>query len=135
MHFTDFNDGKELELKALSSKHSIALAKKLQVFSRLFPSKDNALEVSSHQAAEFLTDVSRYILLNVYKIDVTEFDDNVSMAEVCSFLRQQIEKNGTSDFLTQPISALITGLEKFSASLAQAVDVAVADATAAAKTT
>lgn len=130
MKFADFNDGKELELKPLSSKNSIAVAKKLQDFSRLFPSKDNAVDVAGHQAAEFLTDVSRYILSNVYKINTDEFDDKVSMSEVCSFLRQQIEKNGQSDFLTQPISALISGLEKFSASLAQAVDIAVADTTA-----
>ncbi len=137
MKFVDFNDGKDIELKPLSSKSSIVVAKRLQEFSKLFPrtGSGNEIDVAGHQAAEFLTDVARYILVNVYKIDATDFDDKVSMSEICSFLRQQIEKNGTSDFLTQPISALISGLEKFSASLAQAVDIAVTEATEAAKTT
>lgn len=128
MKFENFNTGIDIDLKPLSSRQSIIVSKKLQEFAKNFPAKDGDINVAGSQAAEFLTDVAKHLIGNVYKLEVDGFEDAVSMTEICAFLRQQINKNGPSDFLTQPISSMITGLEKFSIALADAVDIAVKEA-------
>lgn len=114
----------EVNIKQLSTRQSRYINGNIQTFAKgMKKNEEGKLEAQDNDVARFLSEQVHYLLRNVYsKSDIVpdnidEFEDKITLNEVLTFLQEQIEKSGPSDFLIQPLNALLTGMMKVTASI------------------
>ena len=116
----------EVTLKPLPTKHSKHLNSEFKKFTSSLPKEGTEVSVADASAADFLMEQAAYLLRTVYKEHVTEFENEVTLQDVLDFLKEQIEVSGKSDFLIQPLGALIQALERAIDGLTDQLDKAMA---------
>lgn len=114
----------EITAVPLSTRQSRHINTNIQNFAKTMrKTEEGKLEAQDNDVARFLVEQTQYLLRNVYNKNeivpenIEEFEDKVTLEEVCTFLQEQIEKSGTSDFLIQPLNALLSGMMKVTASV------------------
>lgn len=104
-----------VECVPLSTKQSRYLNSNLQKFTSTLQSTSGVAQTTDGDAAKFLTDQVEYLLTTVYHVQCWEdFEDKITISEVCTFVKEQIKANGPLDFLVQPLLALVMSMENLS---------------------
>ena len=119
----------DVPVKQLSTRQSRNLNANIQAFAKNMKRTDEGkLEAQDNDVARFLTEQVHYLLRNVYGANgvvpenIDDFEDKITLEEVCSFLKEQVDKCGVSDFLIQPLNALLQGMMKVTAAIPGIVD-------------
>jgi len=108
----------EIECKKLSVKQSRLINEKLRKFAQQYSGET---QLTDDVAAEFLTVLTFDILYDIYNklakspsqtIEYDLFENSVSLEEVMMFLREQVNTNGSQDFLLQPLNAILQSMER-----------------------
>src|SRR3990172_8241672 len=110
MKFSNLDiDVLDVPIKQLSTRQSRNINANIQAFAKNMKRTDEGkLEAQDNDVARFLTEQVHYLLRNVYGAsgvvpeNIDDFEDKITLEEVCSFLKDQVDKCGTSDFLIQP---------------------------------
>lgn len=104
------------ELQPLSTKQSRIISTASNNFSSNVKKEDGDAAV-----AKFLTDQVYFLLTNVYKQQLPfelpsaeDFEDYITLDEVCSFLNEQVKACGPNDFLMRTINVYLQGVEQIS---------------------
>lgn len=121
MRFENLNI--EIDVKPLSAAFSRSVASKVKCFAEPHV-RGGSVEVADDQAAEFLTSLSHYLIKDFYGTDIglDGFENGVTLDEVLSFLKGQVEANGPRDFLLHPLRAMLLGFEGLDKIVSQMVE-------------